>query len=234
MADQLKYTQKLKGDKVLVVGGSSGLGYCVAEALLENDCTVIISSSNPSRVEKAVKKLQGAYPSKTSAVTGHACGLGDEETLESDVAALFEKVGKLDHVVITAGDSLQVVPLSDVSVPQIKKTGMVRFFAPLIIAKHAQKYLSPGPKSSITLSTGAVSQRPIANWTVVASFATGLHGMTRGLALDMAPIRVNLVSPGAVDTELWDGLTAEQKKGMMDDLVSKLPTKHIATPEEVQ
>ena len=65
------------------------------------------------------------------------------------------------------------------------------------------KALSGGPKSSITFTTGAVSEKPIPNWAMINSYATGLQGMTRGLALDMKPIRVNLVSPGAVDTELW-------------------------------
>lgn len=84
MADQVKYTQKLKGDKVLVIGGSAGMlahrptisryseakipdllgiGYGVAEACLESGCTVIISSSNKERVDNAVSKLQGLYPS---------------------------------------------------------------------------------------------------------------------------------------------------------------------------
>lgn len=193
MADQQKFTQKLKDAKVLVIGGSSGslnvstymniptniaigIGYSVAEALLENNATVIVSSSNPNRVEQTVSKLQKSYPSAKSRVSGHACNLGDESSLESNIKSLFEKVGKLDHVIYTAGDTLAQMSLSDVDIEKVKKAGMVRFFGPLLVAKHAAKYLTGGPKSSITLTTGAVSERPIANWSVVNSYATGLQG----------------------------------------------------------
>ena len=208
MADQVKYTQKLKGSKVLVIGGSSGtsllyhiaatisqtdeiigIGYSVAEALVENGSEVIVSSSNPSRVEKTVSTLKKAYPSASSKISGHACNLGEESTLEKNVVELFEKVGKLDHVIYTAGDALASMSIEDVDLEKIKKAGMVRFFGPLLVGKIAPKYLSKGPESSIIFTTGAVAERPIPNWTVINSYATGLQGMTRGLALDLKPIR---------------------------------------------
>lgn len=144
MTDQTKYTQKLKGAKVLVIGGSSGksfvycgvqyqafrltsllgIGYAVAEASIENGCTVIISSSNPDRVQKAVQKIQTAYPSAKNRISGHACNLGDEATLESNIKQLFEKTGKgIDHVVSTAGDSLAMIKLEDLDIEKIKKAG---------------------------------------------------------------------------------------------------------------
>ncbi|CZT24912.1 related to enoyl-[acyl-carrier-protein] reductase 1 [Ramularia collo-cygni] len=233
MADQVKYTQKLKGDKVLITGGSSGIGYGAAEACVENGCTVIISSSNAERVQNAVSKLQKLYPSAKDRISGHACNLADEVNLESNIAALFEKVGKLDHVIHTAGDSLAVSPVSDIDMESIKRAGLVRFFAPLFIGKYAPKYLSPGPKSSMIITTGAVSERPMPNWTVVNSYATGLQGMVRGLALDLKPIRVNLVSPGAVDTELWKGMSEEQKKGMFEELAKKTPVGSVAKVEDI-
>lgn len=200
MSDQIKYTQKLKDAHVLIIGGSAGIGYGVAEAVLENGGRVTISSSNSSRVQNAVERLQKAYPSAAQRVAGHACGLGDEATLESNVKSLFEKTGELDHVVFTAGDALATIPIQDVTMDKVKKAGMVRFFAPLMIGKIAPQYLKKSPASSITLTTGAVSERPIPDWSVVGSYAAGLQAMTRGLALDLKPIRVNLVSPGAVDT----------------------------------
>ena len=71
------------------------------------------------------------------------------------------------------------------------------------------------------------------NWSIVASYGAGMHGMTRNLALDLAPIRVNLVSPGAVDTELWDGMPKEQKAGMMEVLKTKMTTGQVGKPEDV-
>ena len=212
-----------------------GIGFAVAEALVENGSIVIVSSSNPSRVEQTVQKLQKSYPSSSSNVSGQVCNLGDEAKLEDNIVGLFEKTGKVDHIVYTAADALAQMPLKDVDMDAVKKAGLLRFFAPLLVGKHAPRYLSPGPKSSITLTTGAVSQKPIPNWTVIGSYATALQGLTRGLALDLKPIRVNLVSPGAVDTELWSnsGFSDDQKKGMMDHIASSLPTGRVPGPEEV-
>lgn len=96
------------------------------------------------------------------------------------------------------------------------------------MAKHAPRYLSGGPASSLTLTTGSVLEKPIAGWPVIASCAAGHHGMVRNLALDLAPVRVNLVSPGVVDTTLWDGTfskedfgsfrKAQDKKHTMDEI----------------
>jgi NAD(P)-dependent dehydrogenase (short-subunit alcohol dehydrogenase family) len=121
--------------------------------------------------------------------------------VEQDLEALFKQTGKVDHIVFTAGDKLATVSIHNSTYESILRAGQVRFFAPLLVAKVGSKYLNPGPESSIVLTTGAVAEHPLPNWTVVASYAAGLHGMTRNLALDLKPIRVNLVSPGAFDTE---------------------------------
>ncbi|KAK4542470.1 hypothetical protein LTR36_006722 [Oleoguttula mirabilis] len=233
MTDQVKYTQKLKDAKVLVIGGSSGIGYGVAEALVEHGAIITISSSNPDRVQKTVDSLKKSYPSATERIAGHACNLGDQATVESNIKELFEKVGKLDHVVYTAGDSLAMMPLESVSMEKMVQAGMVRFFAPLLVAKYAPKYLSSGPKSSITLTTGSVSERPMPDWSVIGSFATGLQGMCRGLALDLKPIRVNLISPGAIDTELWGMMSDEQKANMFKGLSEKHPTGKVGSVQDV-
>ncbi|KAM0718606.1 hypothetical protein Q7P37_005676 [Cladosporium fusiforme] len=149
MADQVKYN-KLHGKKILIVGGSSGLGYAVAEASLESGATVIISSSNPDRVATAVSRLQTAYPSAKARITGHACDLSQETTLESNLTALLNKTtsygsAPLDHAIHTAGDALALVKLADVDFPAIKKAGMLRFFAPMLLAKHLPAHIHPGP-----------------------------------------------------------------------------------------
>lgn len=110
---------------------------------------------------------------------------------------------------------------------------MVRFFAPMILGKLLPAYLRPGPGSSYTLTTGSVSEKPIPDWTVVGSFAAGLHGLTRQLALDLKPLRVNLVSPGAVETELWNTIEEGQRKAMMEGLRSKMATGRVGRPEDV-
>ncbi|TVY52622.1 Short-chain dehydrogenase/reductase fsr5 [Lachnellula cervina] len=226
----LQKYNKLAGKHVLVIGGTSGLGFAVAEGAIESNARVTISSSSSSKIEASLASLKNSYPSAT--VAGYPCDLS-KPTVEADLEALFKQVGKVDHIVVTAGDKLAVSPLQDVTYESIISAGQVRFIAPILIAKVGSKYLNKGPESSIVLSTGSVSQRPIPNWSVVASYAAGLHGLTRNLALDLKPIRVNLVSPGPVDTELWNSYSEEEKRGFFKEIEDKVLTGHVAKPEEV-
>ncbi|EPE35027.1 NAD(P)-binding Rossmann-fold containing protein [Glarea lozoyensis ATCC 20868] len=222
-------TPKLYQKHILIIGGSSGLGYAVAELSLESSAKVTISSSSPKRIETAVSKLKEAFPD--AEVNGHACDLSGED-VESHIVELFEKVGKVDHVVFTAGDALASMKISEIDLKKIQTAGQIRFFAPLLVAKHAAKYLSPGPESSIILTTGTVGDHPIPDWSVIAGYAAGLHGMTRNLAVDLKPIRVNCVSPGAVETELWDNMQKTAKETMMNQIAAKVPTGRIGRPED--
>jgi len=125
------------------------------------------------------------------------------------------------------------VKLAEADMAFIKQAGMVRFFAPMLLGKLLPAHLRPGPGSSYTITTGAVSEHPIADWSVVGSFATGLHGLTRQLALDLKPLRVNLISPGAVETELWNGLPEDKRREMMKGFEAKMATGRVGRPEDV-
>ncbi|EXJ85824.1 hypothetical protein A1O1_06193 [Capronia coronata CBS 617.96] len=230
-----KYTSKLQGSSVLIVGGTSGIGYGLAEALVEHGVEKLwISSSRAAKVDSAVQRLKTAYPeaTTTTTITGLTCDLSDEATLEANVRNLISHIEKLDHIVFTAGDPLAPSQLSDVTVQSAVKVGMVRFFAPLMVAKYGSPLLTPGPASSITLTTGAAAEKPAEGWTVISSFASGLFGMVRGLALELRPVRVNLVSPGAVVTELWDAL-GPNKEAAMAEYAKKQATGRVGAVEDV-
>lgn len=234
MSDSKKYSNKLAGARVLVIGGSSGIGYCVAEASLEFGASVIISSSRQSRIDSSIEKLLQTYPSAKGRIAGFPCDLSSP-SVEANIEKLFEQCGapKFDHIVHTAGDRLATLKLQDATLDAMQAAAMVRFNSPLLLAKHAPKHLNPGPASSITLTTGSVSRKPMKDWSVVASYATGLHGMVRNLALDLAPVRVNLISPGAVLTELWDGLEKKQMEMFMEHAKGRTTTGDIGRPEDV-
>ncbi|KAE9365163.1 NAD(P)-binding protein [Stipitochalara longipes BDJ] len=223
---------KLAGKHVLVIGGTSGIGYAVAEACLESSARVTISSSSHSRVSSSLKSLKDAYPSTETKIFGQVCDLSNQ-TVEKDIENLFQACGKVDHIVFTAGDKLATISLQDATYENIVRAGQVRFIAPLLVAKIGSRYLNKGPESSIVLTTGSVSEKPIPGWSVVASYAAGLHGMVRNLALDLKPVRVNLVSPGPVDTELWKDMKDGEKKNMFREVEEKVPTGHVGKPEDV-
>lgn len=113
------------------------------------------------------------------------------------------------------------------------QASMVRFYAPMMIGKHATKYLNPGPKSSIILTTGGITERPLPNWVLPGSTMCAVEGLMRGLALDLAPIRVNIVNPGAVETELWDFMSKEEFEKFKSGTAKHVPTGRIGQPEDV-
>jgi NAD(P)-dependent dehydrogenase (short-subunit alcohol dehydrogenase family) len=187
MSDSQKYSSKLHASRILIIGGSSGIGYAVAEACLESGAHVAVSSSNSSRVQSAVTSLQISYPSKKLHIHGLTVDLSQPDTLESELEQVLkgaaEKLGengKMDHVVFTAGDALAEIKLPDMTYKNVVQAGQVRFFAPLLLAKFLPQFLESSYKSSHT----------IPNWSVIASYAGGHHSMVRNLALDMKPIRV--------------------------------------------
>lgn len=149
--------QKLLNKHVIVIGGTSGIGFGVAEASLASGAQVTVSSSNQSRVDAAVEKLKNDFPDQK--VDGYTCDLS-QPTVEQDLEALFSKVGKVDHIVYSAGDKLAAAPIEEITYEKIVSAGHVRFIAALLAAKVGSKYLNPGPHSSITLTTGSVSQKP--------------------------------------------------------------------------
>lgn len=237
MSTQRKYTSKLAGTTILVIGGTSGLGFGVAEASIEHNAAhVYISSSSSHKVDAAVSRLRASYPDTKTDITGIPCNLGDEVSLEENAAALFARIDrKIDHIVFTAGGPLAAKPMSQIDVAFMRQAGVVRFLAPYFIAKHGVKYLNPGPASSITITSGSVAEKPNLNWTVVASYAAGLHGMTRSLALELKPVRVNLISPGGVATELWETTlgSREAAERAMGAMHARTVTGKIGSVEDV-
>lgn len=222
---------KLAGKNIIIFGGTSGIGFGVAAASLASSATVTISSSSPSRIEISILKLQTEFPD--AKIRGHVCDL-TSPNLEQKIESVFEKTGKLDHIVFTAGDKLGKTPLQEITREKIIAASQVRFVAPLLISKIGSRYLNPGPESSIVLTNGAIAEHPIQDWTIIAGFSGGLPSMARNLALELKPIRVNVVMPGLVDTEMWETeTTPEQKEGLFKMMAGKLPTGRIPTAGDV-
>lgn len=236
LSTMAKYTSKLRDDRVLIFGGTSGMGFCVAEAAVEHGAHVCVSGSKQAKLDKAVTRLTSAYPDSASKITGHVCDLSQLDTMEANLKATMELAsadGKIDHIVFTAGDPLKIISIAESTTETILKTGNIRFFGPLMLAKIAPKHMSAGPKSSITLTGGTMSHKPTQGWAVIAAWGSGVEGITRGLAVDLAPIRVNMVSPGAVHTELFDDIPKERLDGVLDGFRQGTLIDRVGTPENL-
>ncbi|KAB8238538.1 hypothetical protein ETB97_008221 [Aspergillus alliaceus] len=248
-------TNKLANTRVLIIGGTSGIGFAVARIALEHGASIIVASSNPDKVTSAITRLKTLYPDDqyTARIAGTVCNLGDPASLEANVLNLYtfstapdtfptqiqtnqttDKV-PLDHVVLTAGDALNLRNPTDSSfdVPYIQSSGTVRYIGGLILAKHAPTYLRQAPSSSITFTSGVNTTRPMPGWTIVTAMGAAIEGMARGLAVDLAPIRVNTVSPGAVLTEIFGSLGAEDMEKLVERFRAGTLVGEIGRPEDV-
>ncbi|KAE8337784.1 hypothetical protein BDV24DRAFT_139213 [Aspergillus arachidicola] len=214
----------IQGSTVLIIGGSSGIGYGVAKKCLTEGAIVHIASSNESRVQSSVQSLKETI--NNAPIFGHVCDLSSRD-VETNLEQLLSAVAPIDHIAFTAGDSLNLTPLDSINLDLIQRAGHIRFAVPLLIAKLAPRYMKPGYRSSLTLTTGPGSQKPFPNWSLVAGYLTGLHGLTRNLALDLKPLRVNLVSPGVVATPLWG------EEGPPDETKNGTTIGKVGTPDEV-
>lgn len=231
--------QKLAGTHVFVIGGSSGIGFAVAEgALASGAAKVTISSSSPANVASAVQQLKQSFPHAT--IQGYACDLS-KPTIEQDLTDLFAHLGdeRVDHIVLSAGDKPVLGPLAELTYEKIILAGQVRFVAAALIAKVGSRYLAhPGtPRSSIIFTTGTSAYKPPPDWSIVAGYFGGVHGLIRGLAVDLKPFRVNVVCPGMVATDsFWDKFTEgneEVKRAAFENGAKASLTGRVARVEDL-
>lgn len=206
----MAHQNRLANTHVLVFGGTSGIGFAVANMALSYGARVTISGSAQPKVDEKVEKLRSFYPNMpASNVVGLACDLSDKDNIEANVKAFLDKVTEggqkmIDHIAFTAGTIGTIPKVADVTPENALGGYAVRYIAPAIIAKllSTGQYMPLTAKSSFTLTGGTNSYRPFPGWTYVAAWGATTDGLVRGLAVDMAPLRVNLVIPGAIQTEL--------------------------------
>ncbi|MFC0399482.1 SDR family oxidoreductase [Paraburkholderia rhizosphaerae] len=210
----------LQNSRVVVAGGTSGIGLAVASAAARAGAEVTIASSSLQRVQDALEQL----PKGTR---GEAVDFTDE----ARVSAFFERVGAFDHFVYTAGESLFLQTLAELSIAEARKAFDVRYWGAVTAVKHAAPHLRPG--GSITLTSGVASSRPMPTWTIPSSLLGAMESLTRALAVELAPLRVNAVKPGVVRTNLWSNMTEEDRNGLYEVVGNKLPVQRVGEASEV-
>jgi NAD(P)-dependent dehydrogenase (short-subunit alcohol dehydrogenase family) len=211
------------GQRVAVIGGSSGIGFAVARRVLEQGAEVVIGSSERTRVEGALARLgDGAR--------GCPVDVRDEDS----VGAFFEQVGTFEHLVFTAGDwgTIRIQQtIAELDLEQAHRIFGVRFWGALSAIKHAQGHIAQD--GSVTVTDGLIAHRPRAGAAVNTAMAGAVEHLTRALAVDLAPLRVNAVCPGFVLTEVWDGMPAKEREARIRSMTERQPLPRAADPAEV-
>jgi len=206
--------------RVVIVGGSSGIGLAVAEEVASQGSEVVIVSSNAERVQQAIKSIGG----KTQ---GQAVDVSDEGAVES----FFKKLGAFDHLVFTAGDSLHVHELALTDLKQARRAFELRYWSALATVKYGSPQIRKG--GSVVLTTGIAGQRPQSGWVIAASVCGTIEALTRALAIELAPIRVNAVSPGVVRTNLWQNMNSSEREQLFESVGKRLPVGRVGEAHDI-
>jgi NAD(P)-dependent dehydrogenase (short-subunit alcohol dehydrogenase family) len=210
----------LENKRVVIVGGSSGIGLAVAKEAASQGADVVIVSSKPERVQEAVKSIGGE-------AQGRAVDVYDEKAVES----LFTNIGAFDHLVFTAGDSLQLHELADTDLKQARRAFELRYWSALATVKYGSPQIRKG--GSIVLTTGVAGQRPHSGWVIAASVCGTIEALTRALAIELAPIRVNAVSPGVVRTNLWQSMSSSEREQLFESVGKRLPVGRVGEAHDI-
>jgi NAD(P)-dependent dehydrogenase (short-subunit alcohol dehydrogenase family) len=210
----------LQGARVLVVGGGSGIGFAVAQAAKGEGADVTIASTNAGKLASAADRLGGAATALLD--------LTDEGSAQS----YFTGSGRFDHIVSTAGDwgKARRGPLAEMDLADAAALFGVRFWGAARLAKHGAKALADG--GSLTLTSGMSAWRPQKGSVMATAMAGSVAHLVYGLAVELAPIRVNGVFPGGVATEIFAGLPEAMRKAEEARFAGQLIPR-IAEPAEV-
>ncbi len=209
----------LAGKKALITGGSSGIGLATAQAVVKAGGSVLIASNVPEQLEGAARKL--GRGTKTYFL---------DVTQEEEVKALFDKVEPFDFLITcAAGDAMGPFLTSEIA--PWRRYFESKFWGQVYSAKYGASKINPG--GSITLFAGAACKKASPMFCQSASINGAIEGLAKTLAAELAPIRVNVVSPGLVDTPLHNKLAPEEKKAIFDMVAQTLPVKRVATAEDV-
>ena len=217
---QVENHRELSEKRIVVLGGSSGIGLAVAQQVVARGGRAIIASSNAERVKQAIATLDGE-------AEGHTLDL----TNERDIQKFFQKIGDFDHLVFTAGDTLQLNELVATDLTKARHAFELRYWAALTAVKYASPHIRND--GSVVLTTGVAGRRPRKGWIVAASVCGTIEALTRALAVELAPIRVNAVCPGVVRTNLWQNMDAHARDHMYESFGKSLLVGRVGEAREI-
>lgn len=205
----------IKNKRVLVVGASGGMGAAIARAFAAAGARVSAAGRPSRNLDEIASDVGGT--------------LSALDVLDNDaVEAFFQAEEAFDHVVIAAASTSNGT-IADLPIEEAQASMNSKFWGAYRIARVA-KIVDGG---SITFISGSLSQRPLAGAVLQGAINAAIEALARGLALERAPIRVNTVSPGLIDTKLWHSMDAAERQKMFDQVAGGLPARRVGQPDDI-
>lgn len=214
-------SSSLNRQKLVKLGGNSGIGAAVAYAALARGASVVLASRRTGSMQQ--------YPSTDK--NGNLHIMQADVTDENSLRALFAEVGEFDHLVFTAGPIVQAKLLADIDFREAQANFDVKMWGALRTVQAALPTLSP--QGSITLTSGQLSRKYLSGQLIKTGINAALEAIGKQLAKELAPRRVNVVSPGITATEAYDALSAEQRQAMFTKAGSGLPVGRVGQAADV-
>ena len=210
----------LSQQRILIIGGSNGMGLAAAQRLARAGADVLIAGRSQARLDAALGQIDG-----------RATALAVDFTDASSLQAAATRIGRLDHLVLAASSNAAWGPFDQVPVEALRRA----LDGKLLGYWQALQAMRPILRrdGSVVMLTGAASRTAMAGTAGLAAVNGGITQMARSLAKELAPLRVNVVSPGLVDTPAYDGLPAEAKRAMFDGAARSLPVGRTGTSEDI-
>lgn len=215
--------QLLSGKKVVIIGASSGIGLAVARKAAELGASVVMSSRSQDKLNRAMESVTG----QVEAVTADFLN-------EASVNALFEQVGNFDHLVVTAvaDENLLRSPLAEMSIETAQR-GMEKFWGVFFAVRAAVKTIAQDGSITLTSSVSIFKPSKTGGVSVMSAASGAVAVFGRTLAAELAPIRVNAIAPGVVDTGVWSNQSESQRLDLTKWASESLPVQHLGQAEEL-
>jgi len=210
---------ELLGQTVVVIGGSAGIGLETARRARAEGAKLILAARNPEHLEHASREL------------GTLSTAAFDATNFDQLKKFFDELPtRIDHVLLT-GPGPYYAPLAELDIEKARRDVEAHLLLPLQLARFAAKKVRPG--GTLLFMGGTGGRRPAPGLALVTALTAALPAMTKNLALEIAPVRVNLIAAGFVDTPLSATLLGDQLDARREQLRTTLPIRRVVGPADV-
>ncbi|KUJ65246.1 short-chain dehydrogenase [Streptomyces albus subsp. albus] len=207
-------------ERIVVIGGTSGIGLAVARQQLARGRDVVVTGRDAGRLAAALETLgEGA--------TGRQVDAQDEAAMRE----FFGGLGTVDHVVIAATGASAAGPFRELATADLRKAVEGKLIAQTVAAQAALEVLTAAGSLTFVTAGSAGSSRP--GTSGLAAVNAAVEAMVPVLAVELAPVRVNAVSPGIIATPWWDWMPAEARQQAFDAFARSAPAGRVGTAEDV-